>query len=367
MYWKIILSILAFAGSALMGSSRAAAQSANNNLTCNYSGWAIPPVTDTTTVTGTDVGVRVGINRDFGGVGVQFDLINNLFPRNPLNILEARSAAGSGWQTSYLFIDQTRNRFIVFNQGAGNAVSSQWGLKNTFDNRSGLRATSWNPLYSDHIHPNRNWGVTIGTSPCQGNALSFDDGMLTISTNTVRTKRGTVVSLTNQYTLRPRVNQSWESWAIEQAFYLNKRVASEKNLRVYLRGYGKTWLEGPIRPSELYSIQNSLSGSCTSTKCDYQTKNLEYAVMVWNVMGRDIGVAIRPNNTPSFYGHLNMVKSGIDGCSNPSDHNCGSIDWHTVLQNTPNFTAIANLQRKYAVTYYVGTLEQLADLGFTIK
>lgn len=368
MYWKILISLLAVAGSTVLGSYRATAQSVNNSLTCNYSGWAIPPATDTTTVTGTDVAVRVGISRDFGGVGVQFDLINKLFPQNPLNILEARSGAGSGWQTSYLFVDQTSNRFVVFNQAAGNnAGGTQWGLKNTFNARNGLRATSWNPVYSDHIHPNRNWGVTVGTTPCHGNALHFEDGLLTISTNTVSTKRGTAVSLTNQYALRSRYNQSWESWAIEQAFYLNKRVAAQNDLRVYLRGDGNAWLEGPIRPSESYKIQNASSGNCTATKCDYQTKNLKYVVMVWKVMGRDIGVAIRPNNTPWFYGHLNMVKSGIAGCSNPSDHNCGSIDWHTVLQNTPNINIPANSQRKYSVTYTIGTLEQLADLGFTIR
>jgi len=113
----------------------------------------IPAATHSKTVEGSEVVVRLGISADFGGVGVVFELARKRQDGSvgaAVNILEARSAAGCGWQTSYGFTytDAAGHaRSAVFNQAAGNSTPYQWGYGNDYFE---LAAFHWNPAVSDH-------------------------------------------------------------------------------------------------------------------------------------------------------------------------------------------------------------------------
>lgn len=332
-------------------------------LTCNYPLWAVPPVTDTVTLRGTSVTARVGLNHDLGGVGVRFELINNAAPLAPLDILEARSAGGSGWQTSYLLTDQGRDQIIVFNQAAGNSGGAQWGYRTRYRRTAaGLEATGWCPIWSDHFHPHRDFGIGVSTSPCGANpGYHFEDGRLRLLLGTVPTAHGRVVQITSEYAYRSRSDQAWASWACEQAFYLNKSVARRADLRVYLCGRNDAWREGPIRPADDYTIRHGI-GACDGAGCHFHIDPLAYALLVWQVGGRDVGVAItRPD---PFDAHLNMAKTGISGAGTSDAY--GSIDWHSVLAAPTPVRIAQGAERRYGMTYSIGTLPQLADLGFTV-
>ncbi|WP_165226262.1 hypothetical protein [Aquisphaera insulae] len=323
---------------------------------------AIPPATHVKTIVGSEVAVTLGIAGDFGGVGVTFELARRQSDGSvgsPVNILEARSAAGSGWQTSVLLRDQTKHQTIVFNQAAGNSTPFQWGYKNDYFE---LAAFKWNPVVSDHVHPNYNFSHSVATSPFDGSGYVLEDGRLHIGTNTVSVGSGSIVDITNQYTLRSRFDQTWEGWAAEQAFYLNKAVARSHHLRVFLRGASGGWSEGLIRPYDNYVVRNGQS-TCDENGCSAKTNSLSYVLFIWEVDGSDIAVAIVPPNE-SCYGHLNMSRFtyGPNPTTDPDAN--GSIDWHTVVaaQDTTHFPAAA--ERPYQVRYLVGTPDQLSSLGY---
>ena len=332
-------------------------------LTCNYPLWAVPPVTDTATVPGARVSVRIGLSHDLGGVGVQFQIINNDTPNAPLNVLEVRSAAGSGWQTSCLLTDAARDQITVFNQSAGNSGGAQWGYRTSYRRTAaGLEAAGWCPIWSDHFHPHRDFAVGVSTSPYGPHpSCRYEDGRLRLLLGAVPTAQGRVVRITNEYAYRSRTAQKWRSWACEQAFYLNKSVARTADLRVYLCGRDDSWREGPIRPADDYAIQHG-AGACSGVGCHFHIDPLAYALLVWKVGRQDVGIAIT-RSTP-FDAHLNMAKTGIS-CDDVSDA-CGSIDWHSVLTDTGPVNIPQGAERHYGMTYYVGTLPQLAGLGFTV-
>ncbi len=299
-----------------------------DDQTSQADGIAVPAATHTKTIEGSEVVVRLGITGDFGGVGVVFELARKHSDGSvgsPVNILEARSAAGCGWQTSFLFQDPGKQQTIVFNQAAGNSTPYQWGYHNDYDE---LAAFHWNPIVSDHVGP---FGTnqSIPTNPFDGSGYVVEDGRLHIGTNTVAVGSGSVVNITNQYTLRSRFDQLWPAWAAEQAFYLNKAVARSHNLRVFLRGASGGWSEGPIRPYDNYVIHNGTS-NCNESGCSSHTDTLSYALFVWELDGVDIAIAIDPPSDP-WYGHLNMSRTTY-GADPNSDEN-GSIDWHSVVAN----------------------------------
>ncbi|MFC1610654.1 hypothetical protein ACFL6C_06835, partial [Myxococcota bacterium] len=348
------------------------ARGAPNDLTCHYGSMDVPPEETWTAISGDDVSVEVGISDLFGGVAVRLSLINNATPASKVNVLEARSAAGAGWQTSYLggvpaggpLLDD--DIIAVFNQAAGNVAGYQWGFDNDYlVSVNGIAALEWNTLASDHYHPNRDFGTTVAQSPCGDvtGSYIFDDGKLLLGMATIATLHGAAIGMTNIYSLRAQVDQFWTDYAVEQAFYLSKQVASMGVLRVYLRGLSG-WYEGPITPAEDYAIAHA-RGACdpVDESCAYQIDaDLAYAVFVWNIMGLDVGVAINmptdPIVTDWVRAHLNMVKSIY--CLDTTDHSCGSIDWHTVITHSITTTTFAAGEtREYAVAYYVGTLEQL--------
>jgi hypothetical protein len=331
-------------------------------LTCQAIGiWDAPPVGEAVqSVQGTDVTVKVGIAEQYGGIGVLFSL-------NDVNILESRAAGGAGWQTSSVIWEgplASPVRQILFNQGAGNSRVGQWGYTTTY---SGLTAMDDVPLWSDNIHPDGNPDLNDQTSPCATPApygYLFDRGRLQISMAAAATAgHGNAVMLTNAYTYQHQVTQSWSKWYAEQAFYLDKKVARSNNLRVYLTYADDTKLQ--IDPFKDLQKQQSehLWGRDFS--------NIKYAVLVWNIKGKDIGVAIDARHQPdpvgarqTFRGSL-MRQDNNFACVTGEDH-CGVFEWHTYMQNYEPALLEVGKPTKVSTDYRVGTLAQLADWGYTI-
>ncbi|MGO8880166.1 MAG: hypothetical protein ACLPVO_00400 [Desulfomonilaceae bacterium] len=328
---------------------------------------AIPAVTHSKTVKGSDVVVHLGITGEFGGVGVAFELASIRSDGSvgaAVNILEARSAAGCGWQTSYGFnyTDKHKHSHLaIFNQAAGNSTPYQWGYGNDYCE---LAAYHWNPVVSDHTE--------LGpTNPFDGSGVWVDDGKLHIGTGTIDTGAGHVVAITNQYSLRAHEKQTWDWWYAEQAFYLNKAIARSYDLRVHLHGAHDDWVEGPIRPYEDYEVKNSVQSCVCPNSRKFRTKPLDYAVFVWTIEDTDIAIAIQPPG-PGCYGHLNASKDIYDQ-AHPELDTSGSIDWHTVVADTaPNIAHFPKYDpnhpdtiRYYKVDYRVGTPAQLKQLGYS--
>jgi len=326
---------------------------------------AIPATTRLPTIQGEPVAVNLGVSSELGGVGVLFELINlRDRPDVPINILEARSAAGCGWQTSYILKDQTHNsQIIVFNQAAGNSVSYQgvpyqWGFPNKFAiSDTGLGADYWNPLVSDHVD-------SVGTGPLQDPPSGFlvDDGRLQIGTSPKQTPYGNVVDITNLYTLRSRFNQYWEWWTLEQAFYINRKVSLDGDLRVYLCGRDGGWRDGPIRPQcadfVIRGDHSRIESHPDTSIRDFRIDPISYAVLVWSIFGLDVGVAVIPPEEKTCYPHLVLEGSQY--------HGEGSIAWHLFIEELAPARFVINEPRGHGVRYLVGTLEQLAHLGYAI-
>ena len=317
-------------------------------LTCDY-GWALPlDARGQATMAGAGISSVVGLDDRFGGVGAKFALRNNAFPDSWVDILEPRSGAGAGWQTSFLVDDAAGGAgIIVFNQAAGNGVSSQWGYGTTFvEDGQNIHATTWIPLASDHIHT-----VAGGHSPCLSTGYVFDDGAVDIAGAGVETPHGTALAWRNRYRYRSRTNQSWAGWSAEQAFYLSRSVARAAGLRLYLvRG---TTRHGPFAIYDAFTIPEA---SCTDSFCN--TPGYDYAVLVWNIHGLDIGVALPVGGGTS----INLEQTTY--CTNPADDACGNINFHSwVVRDRPAAYAMGSV-REASQVYYVGTLSQLADLGF---
>lgn len=325
------------------------------SLTCGTGHNTALPVTDAWSISGSNVSARVGVNRNFGGIGVELTLSGTSQISNGINVVESRSGAGAGWQTSYWGLDVPTNHIYVMNQASGNSTNSQWGFHNGFAN---MAQTLWNVLPSDHYSPDGTFGDTsIGTSPCNNNATSFDYGKLAFELGRRSTSVGTAVSIKNQYALHAKIAQNFSRWGLEQALYLNSKVARDNNLRAYFVGKNG-WKEGPISLWKDFSISHG-SGSCESNKCDYGITDVAYAVLVWNINGVDVGVAI-----PSTKGMI-VSMGKTEYCTNSADITCGNIAIHNYLDlKESGFHANVGAERIYGVDYSVGTPAELRALGY---
>jgi len=298
---------------------------------------------------GADFASMVGVDDNFAGIGAAFELRNNQHPNDWVNVMEPRSGAGAGWQTSFL-VEDGNSEIIVFNQAAGNAIGYQWGYGATIlQDGQNIYSTTLNPLDSDHIHL-----TPIGHSPCEGSGYLFDDGAVDIAGSLVQTAHGNAVVWRNRYRYRSRVDQYWPSWLAEQAFYLSRPVARAAGLRLYLvRGATR---HGPFAIYDPFTIPGAY---CNNSHCT--TGAYDYAVLVWNIMGLDIGVAL-----PGLSRGTSINLEQTTYCGDPSDDSCGNINFHSWLANDGPVTYTAGQVRSLHQVYYVGTLPQLADLGFTI-
>lgn len=352
----------------------------NQKLTCDFAP-GIPPVTDSHTFAGSAASLRVSINRDLGGIPSKVEIINNARPDKPLNIVHADGSPDVSWQTTTAGRPTNDpNRLVVHNQAAG----SSWGASGVYENDPrGLRQVDWSPLFSDHMIDLGAGTPDIRTSPCAGNSYQSLYGQTQFLN---QPRANGAAGIAYQQTLLALHPQTWKHWEDEQAFYMTRISAAYGDLRIYLvnlpSGSDPGWAEGPIRPYTDFVVQhrqvemvvNSVDFNQDFMATKAFTMPFNYAVMVWNVAGQDIGMAIsRDDISQKYTAYINANKRTPQSCINANDENCGQVDWHATL--THGYTYYSdNQDRVFAagqeiatkLNYTVGTLEQLAQLGFHI-
>jgi hypothetical protein len=341
----------------------AASAPSNQWLTCNVHGFAVLPTTMSESWSGSSASVILGANQNFGGVLTTFRIANTS-NGNSIDVLDARSTAGAAMQTAFMMLDKNTNRIIVSNQADGN-MAWQWGFRGVF---SQLVQQDWSPIFSDHYHLNASWSQTVNTSPCYHTGYRVDDGQLSITGEVVSTSAGNAARFINQYTLRPLMNQDWQWFVAEQAFYLNRPIARSNDLRIYLSG-AQQWSEGPIKPVDDYTVKHA-TGGCANGRCNYHVSWLNYALLVWNVGGEDIGIAVRRPDGKPFEAQLNLNKS-VECQAAVRGDECGNIEWHSYIADSRfspsdpvNFEA--GHPMPFAMAYYIGSLQQLSALRLGI-
>ena len=327
-------------------------------LTCNVAGGYSPPADLLLKYLGSDVGVQFGVTTRFGGIGVALNLYDS--KTEPFNIVSAMSAAGAAIQTSYIIVNWNKN-WLVFNQAAGNDIGYQWGYGTGFVQKSiSLQGTS-NPLWADHvtqyaISPN---GPDRPLSPCDlsNTNYMFDAGAPATLLNGTPTSHGTAIRIDNSYAMTSAYDQNWAGFYLEQAMYLDTNAAQthQSTMTVAVSGPGGVTLDvfSPYEPV------HSCLGSCASdgSSCGFGA-NTQYVVVTYVLNGgKIVGVAVPLHN---------QGLSFLRGSVSIQLHNwmCGT-NYPDTSASCP--TQIANGQvRTYTQTYYVGTPEQLSDLGFAV-
>lgn len=360
------------------------------------------------TIQGTNVSLTIKLSNLYGGIGVGFEL-------NGVNVLETRAATGAGWQTSTQIgeIDTEFGRekgVHVFNQAAGNSDVGQWGYPIAYTSPTDLTSAQSSPLMTDayvlwdYSKPNPPTVKSkTNQSPCTSSSVMFDRGRQEISMGLGATSgHGNGILVTNQYTYLHQTQpsapppqtqpQPWTRWVAEQAFYLNKSVANKNNnnLRIYL-----AYDDGRKIPI------NPFTDLAFDPNHPYQSRNeffdLKYAVLVWNISGQDIGVAIDARGTvpaclgspepncrtnqgvseiTKFHGSLERQDNNFGVLPDPNDNKktvacmagtdyCGVFAWHTYMRELANVTFTPGTSTSVATNYRIGTLQQLADWGYT--
>lgn len=309
-----------------------------------------------------DIEVDVRLSKELSGIGVGLLL-------NGLNVLSSRSAAGAGWQTSYLVRAPNTDDVFVFNQAAGNSTPFAWGYGNTFlnslnDPQKRLVADDWNPLYADHMHPNGDFGNSVALAPVPPGywSATVADGLPVMEFSKISVSSGDVVKIVNTYFQAATADQVWDWFALEQAFYLDRQVASWGGLRAYLCDSDDQIYVVPLDGPDLYVPSAIVNESIPNES--YKIKNsIKYVVFVWNIFGKDVGIVV---DVPDGFGgaHLNVDRTVFG--SDPNDYTNGNISWHAWLVDRngllTSFTSgdIDN----YSLNYYIGTPAQLYELGF---
>jgi hypothetical protein len=346
-------------GRSLAGTANSTAE----NLTCHVDWLSALPTTQQVGLSGSSVSSQVGVNDSFGGIGTLFSLINNQVPQYPVNILDTRSGGGAAWQWSSLVTDWPGGAgTIIANQAAGNSIGYQWGESSSiWTAGASIGSYTWNTLFADSATASSG-----GLSPCNsGNDYSFDYGSPSITGNTVSTADGDAILWQNNYTFDSQVNQNWPAWSAINGFYFPRQIARQANLRVYLISGGVQ--TGPILPYDHFTFQGA---SCSisqafpgisGSSCTF-TQNYDYVVLVWNIFGQDIGIAIP--NVPAGSG-IGLEDSIY--CSDSSNDACGSIFLlESVWRSNGTVSFPIGTQRSYSINYYVGNPQQLADLGYAV-
>lgn len=420
----------------------------SQKLTCNVVGVPNPiPETDHQTFqkSDSDAGIRLGINRDLGGIITSLSLINAQDPNHPLQIIDARSAGGAAMQATIGIVNKTcpqggacSSPATAFNQAAGNSAEN-WGFGSDWINgpNIGMAQKAWTPLYSNDVETGTGSGVVANQSPCYHSGMRFGNGrashLPSYSTDTVSGR--SVLHLASSYTYRTVGDQSWTSGSTEQAMYLLRSATRAASLRIYFVDQKDQKLLGPVTPYELFpklpftydgggaSPINVVKVWCSSATrsqacnyydsldsktpaasvppqtfaelgfasnevstlncsadltagCFFKTLPTKYAVMVWNVAGNDIAMAIHgtldiaQSSTPTlisdhFSGVLNlreMVLCRLQNKDGSVNDKCGSVQWHSVF-NLPDNYKLPNGHDIHEHLYYdVGTPEQISAL-----
>ena len=357
---------------ALGYSSRAVAQADPfaDRLTCFMKGFPSPVAsTDRVTFRGADADATVGFNRKLGGIGVELTLTEKKSGAS-LQLVDARSAGGAGWQTSAGVLDSARRRIIHANQAAGNSANN-WGYLGdyTVSPSAGIQQLDWLPmLTNDYLDGVSFDAPRVLTSPCRGGAERFGDGKMSLTPETVSAGGASVLRLTDSYQIRAATDQSWQWIQIDQALYLTLAAARIGQLRVYVAQQGHP-VVGPILAESAFpafpkGTLRNIAGH--DGEWFFISLPMTYAVMVFRVGDQDIGIAIHMPDLHPFTGSLRY--RGALFCHGGGDE-CGNAQWHTSTAMSRFDPSVPTRYRAgqistYPVQYDIGTLAHLAALGF---
>jgi hypothetical protein len=318
---------------------------------------AVLPVTDTVALEGTGYSAVFGFNRNYGGVISSLRLIRTGY--GEADVIEARSTAGAGLQTSsFVWPYSPPDAPLIFNQGTGNAIGHQWGFGATLSGSASpsiawRSSQDWTPEYAD----------TFGTqalSPCDQppyDAL-FDDAALDFAMSQTPTPYGGPGLLaTHKLTWRARVDQWWANSYASHAVYLSRSVARAGGLRVYVSQ--PSALTGPLMAADSLAAFGLCPGSVESYCAPVDT---QWVMMVWNIFGMDIGVVVETTG-----GGLQLRLSKHQYCADDLNDACGEIDVQITSPMTGPIARPAWSLRSYAVNYRIGTPQQLSSMGYVIN
>ena len=345
----------------------------STKLNCGMDPLIIPPATHLLSAQGDEAGVKAGFTSTLGGVGMSFQLINPLRPNAPLDVTEARSAAGAGWQFASVATFPWGNQ-LLSNQSAGNSdFRDQHGYEanvvtDSTNRGSWLHQSAWTPHFSDTDN-------VLAKSPCEPykDSVTVSNGAVNISMVPVATKTGTIISARHQYSLYHPKDESWTEWYNQTAFYMSLQVATQNNLRMYVGSQKSQWSAGPLYPgksdfeTQTVTDENGVRHDTTSLVSGFNFINkdftdADYFVFVWQVEGRDIAVV----NYGALDGTINK-SIGWPYCGDTNNSVCGSLALYTTDKkwaSTKYPTFRKGSTNTFTTKYLVGTPEQVEALGF---
>lgn len=313
--------------------------------------------THTLGLAGEEVGLRVGFNAKFGGVGTEFTLIN--VGKGEANILEARSAAGAGMQTVQgCYSYGIKREDILFNQGCGNSVGEQWGLdvdlvKGSVPGIEWINQRDWVPLYSDSRQVKGS--NAEGTSPEVRNVALLDYGKMDAAMSLA--PNGAIL-MTHSYSYRSLYDQYWLYQYYGHALYLSRLVARQGEARMILKRKGGGSIYAPFIA---YGFKVTGLPLCSGSENVYCVpSDIAYIMLVYTIFGKSVGVVME---TPG------LVQLRLNDKAYINDGNAwgsGSID----IQNNSKWDTDARFPkgsvRNYSVNYRIGTIEQLKEIGYAV-
>jgi hypothetical protein len=336
-----------------------------HELTCDYPHTADPGVSHQITATGSQIGVTYGVNQTFGMVGTSFALTENSSGKT-IELCEARSAAGAGWQHSEIITSYEDND-LIFNQAAGNAVGYQWGYRTTIRRHqkpslASMKATRWLPCYSDTINGNP-------VSPCTDGSARFNRCVINVTAASFSIAgRGQCVNLTHKTTYKANISQNWKRHFSMHAYYMKRKEARAADMAIFMKG-ADGWQAGPIFPCDRWTASDlmDLNGVKRGT---YDTPPWGGSWSTINPDVEQITVLVTIGNTRAGWGIKNLpsglsirMAETVYG-SNPNDDEDGSIDIITFWPPEDHVAWRAGAERSYEQTLCIGTRDQLQALGF---
>lgn len=349
---------------------------ANSRLTCLKGGRDTVAASFSQEAFGTSAGMKVGISTAFGGAPVSLELFDAAAKTKRLAIVTGEGAGGSGWQSTFAIRDAAGRAKYFMGQASGGSLG-QWGFQASLRD---LNQTDWSPLYPDRMessdapYPER-------LSPCLNLGPRFLDGQAEFTVDIVSTPvGGKLVRATKKHSVRARQDLDYREWQAGQSIAFPKMAAVEGNLRVYLGGPTRSWASPALRPQSPDFIAKE-DGHCDlgfaknddtfqTLRSECRISSVAYALFVWTVNNKDVGLAIANEGGRVFGGRLVMHKAL--NCREPDGENpyprCGNIEWHSDLLSASGSGAETfkkGAVSEYRMHYFTGSLPELADLGFT--
>jgi hypothetical protein len=216
------------------------------------------------------------------------------------------------------------------------------------------------------------------TSPCPTHIsdkvqspLRLGDGKFSIVPELIKAGPARILRLTDTYTIRPDKDQEWKEFQFDQCLYLRPEAVCKGNLRAYIAQQGSPIL-GPIKlcgdyPASLKGRVRAVIGN--DDDWAIATLPLSYVVLVFDVAGQDIGIAIHRANNQPFFGFLRFrphLFTGVMAEEGPSSH-----QWHFSLRSSLDPATGTKFKAgelsSYSVQYDIAPDDQLAAEGFRIR